>query len=65
MDKYKYNFEITTMELKLNSFGKNGILITKVKVLDENGKYIKFAKLNEALLSAMKLKGTVTIKNKI
>jgi hypothetical protein len=56
-------FEITNIELKKNRFGKNDLIITKVKVLDDNGKYIKFAKLNEALLSAIKEKGTIKIKN--
>ena len=46
-------FEITSLELKENKFGKNDLLITKVKVLDDNGKYIKFAKLNESLLKAI------------
>jgi len=30
--------------------------------MDDNGKYIKFAKLNEALVKAMKLEGIVSIK---
>lgn len=60
--KRKYNFEITRMELKQNEFGKNDIVISQVKVLDENGKYIKFAKLNESLISALKNKGIISIK---
>lgn len=55
-------FEITNIELKKNRFGKNDLIITKVKVLDDKGKYIKFAKLDEALLSAIKEKGTIKIK---
>ena len=58
-------FEITTIELKENNFGKNDLVISKVKVMDDNGKYIKFAKLNEALVKAMKLEGTVSIKNEL
>jgi len=58
-------FEITSIELKENEFGKNDLLITKVKVLDDNGKYIKFAKLNEELLKAIKNEGaTLPKKNK-
>lgn len=56
-------FEITTIELKENEFGKNDLLITKVKVMDDNGKYIKFAKLNEALLKALKESKTIGIKS--
>tara|TARA_S200002703_G_scaffold121918_1_gene107791 strand:+ start:1148 stop:1333 length:186 start_codon:yes stop_codon:yes gene_type:complete len=43
-------FEITTIKLEENDFGKNDLLISKVKVMDDNGKYIKFARINEALL---------------
>lgn len=50
-------FEIITMELKENEFGKNDLLISKVKVLDDNGKYIKFAKINKALLEAIQNEG--------
>lgn len=55
-------FEISTIELQKNSFGRNDIIISKVKVMDENGKYIKFAKLNEELLQALRDAGCVTIK---
>jgi len=55
-------FEITRMELKENEHGKNDILIRQVKVMDDNGKYIKFATLNEALLEALKEQESVTIK---
>ena len=58
-------FEITTIELKENQYGKNDLLISKVKVMDDNGKYIKFAKLNEALVKAMKVEGIVSIKNEL
>jgi|TARA_R110000796_G_scaffold86364_4_gene186917 hypothetical protein len=47
-------FELTTAELKKNSFGKNDILISKVKVTEDDGTFIKFAKLNQALLDALK-----------
>lgn len=51
------------MELKENEHGKNDILIKQIKVMDDNGKYIKFAKLNEALLQALKESESITIKN--
>lgn len=57
-------FEITTIELKENDFGKNDLLISKVKVMDDNGKYIKFARINEALLGAMKQSEYITINKK-
>lgn len=50
------------MELKENEYGKNDILIKQIKVMDDNGKYIKFATLNEALLKALKESESVTIK---
>ena len=56
-------FEISRMELKMNEHGKNDILIRQVKVMDDDGKYIKFATLNEALLKALKQSETITIKN--
>ena len=55
-------FEITRMELVENDFGKNDLLIRQVKLMDDNGKYIKFAKINEALLDALKESDSVTIK---
>ena len=58
----KYKFEITRFELVKNSFGKNDIIIKQVKVMDANGKYIKFAKLNEALLKALQDSQNVTFK---
>jgi hypothetical protein len=63
METNKLNFEFTTIELEKNKFGKFDLLVSKVKVTDENGKYLKFAKINEHLLSALKQKGTVKIKN--
>ena len=55
-------FEISNIELKENSFGKNDLIISKIKVMDDNGNYIKFAKLNESLLEAIKEKGVLTLK---
>jgi hypothetical protein len=63
METNKLNFEFTTIELEKNKFGKFDLLVSKVKVTDENGKYVKFAKINEHLLSVLKQKGTVKIKN--
>lgn len=57
-----YKFEISRMKLQKNEFGKNDIIISQVKVMDKDGKYIKFAKLNEDLLQALKEVGTITIK---
>ena len=57
----KYSFEISQIELLQNEFGKNDLIISKVKVLDENGKYVKFAKLNQELIEAIKLKGVLKI----
>jgi len=59
----KYNFEISRLELVQNDYGKNDIIIKQIKVTDENGKYVKFAKLNQALIDAIKQKGTISIKN--
>ena len=50
------------MDLIENQFGKNDLVISKVKVMDDDGRYIKFAKLNEALVEAMKDSGIVSIK---
>ncbi len=55
-------FEISNIELKPNNFGKNDLIISKIKVMDDNGKYIKFAKLNESLLEAIKESGVLTVK---
>jgi len=57
-----YSFEISQMELVSNEFGNNDIVISKIKVLDKNGKYVKFAKLNEELIKAIKQKGILTVK---
>jgi len=56
-------FEITRMELVRNSFGKNDIIIKQVKVLDDKGKYVKFAKLNDALLEVIKECGEISVRN--
>jgi len=58
----KYTFEISGIELTPNGYGKNDIVIKQVKVMDENGKHIKFAKLNEALINALKEAGEIKIK---
>jgi len=55
-------FEISNIELKENNFGKNDLIISKIKVMDDQGNYIKFAKLNESLLEAIKEKGVLTLK---
>ena len=54
-------FEIVKIDLLQNSYGKNDIVISMVKVL-KNGKYLKFAKLNQELINAMKKKGTLKVK---
>ena len=55
-------FEFTTIELQENEFGKNDLIISKIKVMDENGKYIKFAKINKELIQALKNAEYVAIK---
>jgi hypothetical protein len=55
-------FEFSTVELQKNEFGKNDLIISKIKVMDENGKYIKFAKINKELIQALKNAEYVTIK---
>jgi len=52
------------MELVKNSFGKNDLVIRQIKVMDDNGKYIKFAKLNSALIDALMSAGIVEVKGK-
>jgi len=59
------NFEFTIMRLKRNSYVKNDLMISQIKVTDNEGKFIKFAQINDALLTALMSKGTVKIKNKI
>jgi hypothetical protein len=60
-DMEDLEFEIVKIDLVQNSYGKNDIVISMVKVL-KNGKYLKFAKLNQELINAMKKKGTVKVK---
>ena len=55
-------FEFTTIKLQENEFGKNDLIISKIKVMDKNGKYIKFAKINKDLIQALKDAEYVTIK---
>jgi hypothetical protein len=59
------NFEFTIMNLKQNSYGKNDLVISQIKVTDENGKFIKFAQINSDLINALMNKGFVKIKNKL
>ena len=56
-------FEITRMELQANEFGSNDIVIKQVKVMDDDGKYLKFAKLNEALIDAIKQSKVISVKS--
>ena len=62
LDSKELKFEISAISLQRNSFGKNDIMISRVKVMDGNGKYIKFGKLNEELIQAMKEAGTISVK---
>ncbi len=55
-------FEISKIKLVKNSYGQNDLVISQVKVMDNDGSYIKFAKLNNSLLNALKDKGTISIK---
>jgi len=54
-------FEITRIELQENEYGKNDLIIKQVKVL-KDGKYVKFAKLNDELLKALKESDSIKIK---
>jgi hypothetical protein len=49
----KAKLQITTAELVPDKFGKH-IKITKVKLMDENNKYIKFIKLDENIIDILK-----------
>lgn len=49
----KYKLQIVRIEKVPDNFGNN-LLIKQVKVMDENGKYIKFAKLNDTLIEVLK-----------
>jgi hypothetical protein len=49
----RYKLQIVRIEKVPDKFGNN-ILIKQVKVMDENGKYIKFAKLNDTLIEVLK-----------
>jgi hypothetical protein len=48
MDLEKINFEITKYRFELIN-GEPKIVIDMIKVIDENGKYIKFAKLKDVI----------------
>ena len=56
-------FEFTTIALKKNEYGKNDLLISKVKVMEDDGKYIKFAEINDALLKAIKESSPINVRN--
>jgi hypothetical protein len=58
-------FEISRIELVKNEYGKNDILIRQVKAMTDEGKYIKFATLNEALLEALKESESITVKGDV
>jgi hypothetical protein len=59
----RYLFEISRIELQENKqYGTNDLIIKQVKVMDKDGNYIKFAKINEALLTALKQAESVKIK---
>lgn len=45
----KFQFEITRYDIAKDVRGDDKIVIEQVKAMDENGKYIKFAKLREVL----------------
>ena len=49
----KAQIQFTTIDLIPAKFG-NDIRISKVKLLDMNGKYLKFAKLNNDLIKLLK-----------
>ena len=49
----KYKLQIVRIEKVPDNFWNN-LLIKQVKVMDENGKYIKFAKLNDTLIEVLK-----------
>jgi hypothetical protein len=58
------NFEFTIMNLKQNSYGKNDLVISQIKIMDENGTFVKFAQINDDLVNALMNKGTVKIRKK-
>jgi hypothetical protein len=49
----KYKIQFTTIKKQPDKYGNN-FVISKIKLMDENGKYIKFAKLNEVMLDVLK-----------
>jgi hypothetical protein len=55
-------FEISKIKLVKNHYGKNDLVISQVKVMNNDGSYIKFAKLNSELIKAIKDKGIILIK---
>lgn len=58
-----YLFEISRIELQENpQYGTNDLVIKQIKVMDQDGNYIKFAKINESLLQALKEAESIKIK---
>ena len=56
-------YEITEYKLQRNSFGKNDIVISKVKEMDDDGKYLRFAPLEEWLLIELQKQGAVNFRS--
>lgn len=51
--KMKYKIQFTRIEKQPDKYGNN-FVIKQIKLMDEDGKYIKFAKLNDELLEILK-----------
>ena len=49
----KYKIQFTTIKKQPDKYGNNYV-ISKIKLMDEKGKYIKFAKLNDYILDVLK-----------
>ena len=50
----KIKLQISKAELVEGSFGGKNIEITRIKVMNSKGEYIKFAKINDVLLDKLK-----------
>ena len=48
----KYKIQFTRIEKQPDKYGNN-FVIKQIKLMDENGKYIKFAKLTDELLEIL------------
>ena len=57
-------FEISRWELRENRHGKNDLVIRQVKIIDEQGKFIKLSKINEELKAEMEAAPFILIKQK-